>query len=100
MEPDSKITAFHGFSSLKGLKIESKGFDVPDRRTLPWLPDGRVAFWGGWGGSMAIMDFDRGVTIAYVMNDMGADLLGSARSAAYVQAVYRALVGSAGQSTQ
>ncbi|MEV0167407.1 serine hydrolase domain-containing protein [Nonomuraea fuscirosea] len=72
------------------------GFALPDRRTLPWLPDGRVAFWGGWGGSMAIMDFDRGVTIAYVMNDMGADILGSARSAAYVQAVYRALDGSAG----
>lgn len=72
------------------------GFALPDRRTLPWLPDGRVAFWGGWGGSMAIMDVDRGVTIAYVMNDMGADILGSARSAAYVQAVYRALDGSAG----
>ncbi|MDQ1051532.1 hypothetical protein [Streptomyces sp. V4I2] len=28
VEPDSKVTAFHGFSTFKGLKIESKGFDV------------------------------------------------------------------------
>ncbi|MGI5171624.1 hypothetical protein ACQEU3_45495 [Spirillospora sp. CA-253888] len=25
---DSKVTAFHGFSTFKGIKIESKGFDV------------------------------------------------------------------------
>lgn len=28
VEPDSKVTAFHGFSTFKGLKIESSGFDV------------------------------------------------------------------------
>ncbi|XVQ07152.1 hypothetical protein ACQP1W_31565 [Spirillospora sp. CA-255316] len=27
-EPDSKITAFHGFSTFKGIRIESRGFDV------------------------------------------------------------------------
>lgn len=27
-EPDSKVTAFHGFSTFKGIKIESSGFDV------------------------------------------------------------------------
>lgn len=27
-EADSKITAFHGFSTFKGIKIESSGFDV------------------------------------------------------------------------
>ncbi|WP_201760372.1 hypothetical protein [Nonomuraea sp. K271] len=55
------------------------------------MPDGRIAFWGGWGGSMAFTDLDRGVTITYVMNNMGADILGSSRSAAYVQAIYHAL---------
>ncbi|MEU9239059.1 serine hydrolase domain-containing protein [Streptomyces sp. NPDC048385] len=49
------------------------------------------AFWGGWGGSMAIMDLDRRMTIGYVMNNMGADILGSQRAAAYISAVYRAL---------
>ncbi|WP_289512952.1 hypothetical protein [Nonomuraea sp. KC401] len=40
---------------------------------------------------MAFTDLDRGVTITYVMNNMGADILGSSRSAAYVQAIYHAL---------
>ena len=33
-------------------------------------------------------DLDRRLTISYVMNKMGAGLLGSDRTAAYVQAVY------------
>ncbi|MFF0093266.1 hypothetical protein ACFYSF_25355 [Streptomyces canus] len=56
--------------------------ELPDRRTLPWIPDGRVAFWGGWGGSMAIMDLDRRMTISCVVNNMGPDVLGSPRAAA------------------
>lgn len=35
-----------------------------------WVPSGKVATWGGWGGSVAVMDVERGVTIAYVMNKM------------------------------
>jgi CubicO group peptidase (beta-lactamase class C family) len=64
------------------------GFALPDRRTQPWLPGGRIAFWGGWGGSTASADIDRRMTISYVMNRMDADLLGSSRTAAYVGAVY------------
>lgn len=67
------------------------GYALPDRRTLPWIPGGRVAFWGGWGGSMAIMDLDRRMTISYVTNNMGPDILGSPRAAAYVIAAYNAL---------
>ncbi|MGW3943338.1 hypothetical protein [Streptomyces phaeochromogenes] len=67
------------------------GYALPDRRTLSWIPDGRIAFWGGWGGSMAIMDLDRRMTISYVMNNMGADILGSQRAAAYTTAIYRVL---------
>ncbi|MGW0574557.1 hypothetical protein ACWD25_01015 [Streptomyces sp. NPDC002920] len=40
---------------------------------------------------MAIMDLDRRMTISYVMNNMGPDILGSPRAAAYVTAVYSAL---------
>ncbi|MFK4087994.1 serine hydrolase [Kribbella sp. NPDC020789] len=68
------------------------GFALPDPRTLPWIPSGRVAFWGGWGGSMLIADLDRQLTIGYVMNDLGTDLLGGERAAAYVTAIYAALV--------
>jgi CubicO group peptidase (beta-lactamase class C family) len=67
------------------------GYALPDRRALPWIPDGRVAFWGGWGGSLAIMDLERRMTISYVMNNMRPDILGSPPAAAYVNAVYSVL---------
>jgi len=67
------------------------GFALSDPRTLPWIPAGRVAFWGGWGGSMAIVDLDRRATISYVMNRMDADILGSPRAAGYVTAIYQCL---------
>ena len=81
-----------GIDLVNGLPLRwGIGLALSDPRTLPWLPDGRVAFWGGWGGSMAIMDLDRRMTISYVMNNMGADLLGSDRAAAYVDAAYAAV---------
>ncbi|KPM46315.1 hypothetical protein AK830_g137 [Neonectria ditissima] len=56
-----------------------------------WLPSGRICFWGGWGGSMAIVDLDRRLTIAYAMNKMSNTGLGNMAAKAYIQAVYRAL---------
>jgi len=38
-------------------------------RGVPAIPDGRVCWWGGWGGSIAVMDTDRRATYAYVMKD-------------------------------
>jgi CubicO group peptidase (beta-lactamase class C family) len=34
------------------------------------LPEGRVCCWGGTGGSLVIIDVDRRITFAYVMNKM------------------------------
>ena len=59
--------------------------------TVPYVPSGRTFFWGGWGGSLAVMDLDRRLTITYMMNKMGSGLIGSPRSEAYVRAVYEAL---------
>jgi CubicO group peptidase (beta-lactamase class C family) len=67
------------------------GYALPWRETLAWIPDGRICFWGGWGGSMVIMDLDRRLTISYVMNRMAPGVIGSDRSAAYVTAVYDAV---------
>ena len=36
-------------------------------------------FWGGWGGSIAAIDFDRRMSVAYVMNRMDSDLMGDLR---------------------
>ncbi|MFV8183435.1 serine hydrolase domain-containing protein [Streptomyces sp. AF1B] len=82
----------NGTDLVNGLHLRwGIGYALSDRRTLPWIPDGRIAYWGGWGGSMAIIDLDRRMTISYVMNNMGADILGSQRAAAYTTAIYRAL---------
>ncbi|SEL95551.1 CubicO group peptidase, beta-lactamase class C family [Blastococcus sp. DSM 46786] len=59
--------------------------------TVPYVPEGRTFFWGGWGGSLAVVDLDRRLTITYMMNRMGGGLIGSPRSEAYVRAVYDAL---------
>jgi CubicO group peptidase (beta-lactamase class C family) len=58
---------------------------------IPYVPAGRTFFWGGWGGSMIVMDLDRRLTISYLMNRMAPGVLGSDRSEAYVRAVYAAL---------
>jgi CubicO group peptidase (beta-lactamase class C family) len=35
---------------------------------MPSVPDEKICFWGGWGGSMVLINPDRRTTIAYVMN--------------------------------
>jgi len=67
------------------------GYGLPLADTIPYIPDGKICFWGGWGGSLIIMDTDRRLTIAYMMNKMGAGVIGSDRGAQYVQAVYDAV---------
>ncbi|WP_307781831.1 serine hydrolase [Streptomyces sp. MBT65] len=96
LRPDTVKIVFgeqvRGSDLVNGLHLRwGIGYALPHRRTLPWIPDGRIAFWGGWGGSMVVMDLDRRMTISYVMNSMGPDILGSPRAAAYVTAVYKAL---------
>jgi CubicO group peptidase (beta-lactamase class C family) len=67
------------------------GFALGEGATVPYLPPGRVCFWGGWGGSVILMDLDRRVTVSYMMNRMAAGIIGSPRAEAYVRAVYRSL---------
>jgi CubicO group peptidase (beta-lactamase class C family) len=67
------------------------GYGLPQADTIPYIPDDRICFWGGWGGSMIIMDLDRRVTISYVMNKMAPGIIGSDSSRTYVTAIYDAL---------
>ncbi|MCX4781693.1 serine hydrolase domain-containing protein [Streptomyces sp. NBC_01264] len=66
------------------------GFALPGTETFPYVPRGRRCFWGGWGGSVVCMDLERRMTMAYTMNRMGAGVVGSDRTAAYVAAVFDA----------
>ncbi len=67
------------------------GYGLPQRELLPEIPDGKICFWGGWGGSMIVMDVGRRMTFSYMMNRMGAGLVGSGRSAEYGRALYDAI---------
>jgi CubicO group peptidase (beta-lactamase class C family) len=67
------------------------GFGLPQTETVPYIPTGRVCFWGGWGGSSIVMDLDHRLTFSYMMNKMGPGIIGSPRTEAYVRAVYAAL---------
>jgi CubicO group peptidase (beta-lactamase class C family) len=57
----------------------------------PFMPKGKVAFWGGNGGSLIIMDTDNNVTVAYMMNKMGNGTFGNERTAEHVVAIYKSL---------
>ncbi len=46
---------------------------------MPIAPNPRACFWGGWGGSVVINDFDANLTVAYVMNRMGEGTTGDDR---------------------
>jgi CubicO group peptidase (beta-lactamase class C family) len=67
------------------------GFGLPCPESVPAIPDEKVCFWGGWGGSMAVMNPDRGATIAYVMNRMGPGTTGTERTVRYAELIYDAL---------
>jgi CubicO group peptidase (beta-lactamase class C family) len=69
------------------------GYGLPQRDILPWIPDEKICYWGGWGGSMIVMDAGRRMTISYMMNKMGPGIIGSDRSAEYGQAIYDAITG-------
>ena len=66
------------------------GFGINDA-LFPISPNPRAFFWGGWGGSLAIIDLDARVSIAYVMNRMEADLMGDQRGGTVVAAAFQSL---------
>jgi len=67
------------------------GYGLPQRDSVHWIPDEKVCFWGGWGGSMIVMDVGRRATISYMMNKMASGIVGSDRSTEYGRAIYDAL---------
>lgn len=66
------------------------GYGITGAGVVPtWLPEGRICFWSGLGGSVAIMDLDRRMTIVYVMNKLYPVGLGSDLTIEYVKEIYR-----------
>ncbi|WP_040491006.1 EstA family serine hydrolase [Ilumatobacter nonamiensis] len=71
------------------LKI-GMGFGLPSPM-LP-LPNPHTCYWGGWGGSLAIIDMDAKLSYSYVMNKMGDTTTGDPRGAGPLLATYTALM--------
>jgi CubicO group peptidase (beta-lactamase class C family) len=63
------------------------GFALPETESVPYVPQGRCCYWGGWGGSLVIADLDRRLTFSYMMNKMAPGIIGSDRSEDYFRAL-------------
>jgi CubicO group peptidase (beta-lactamase class C family) len=65
-------------------EVQSNGIDLvigmPSKIGVGYvlLPEGRVCFGGGTGGSIVIADVDRRITFAYVMNKMASGTIAAA----------------------
>jgi len=64
------------------------GYGLPWPEVLPFVPEGRVCFGTGAGGSLVIVDADRRMTVAYVMNKMAMSGIVEPIAAALVERVY------------
>jgi CubicO group peptidase (beta-lactamase class C family) len=96
LSPDTISLIFqeqsHGVDLVLGLPLRfGIGYALPETHSVPYVPQGRACYWGGWGGSLILMDLDTRTTISYMMNKMAPGIIGSDRCEAYVQAVHSCL---------
>ena len=57
----------------------------------PLSTNQRSCFWGGWGGSIVVVDLENRMVISYMMNRMGEGTIGDERGIGIVFAAYGAL---------
>jgi CubicO group peptidase (beta-lactamase class C family) len=78
-----------GIDLVLGFRLKiGLGYGLPWPEVLPFVPEGRVCFGSGAGGSLVIADADRRLTIAYVMNRMVPIPIIVPIAAALVEQVY------------
>lgn len=66
------------------------GYGLPSPE-VPISPSGRACYWGGWGGSIVVVDLEQRLCVSYVMNRMGEGTQGDLRGASLVFAAYASL---------
>jgi CubicO group peptidase (beta-lactamase class C family) len=66
------------------------GMGVTSEAT-PISPNPRTCYWGGWGGSIGVIDLDARMSVSYVMNRMDPDSAVDLRSMSVVFSAYAAL---------
>jgi CubicO group peptidase (beta-lactamase class C family) len=65
------------------------GYGLSNPPDMPLGP--RACYWGGYGGSVIIMDLDAELTVCYVMNRMESGLVGDLRGTNIVAATVAGL---------
>jgi CubicO group peptidase (beta-lactamase class C family) len=81
----------NGTDLILGVPIRfGMGYGLPSD-LLPLGPSANTCFWGGWGGSLVLVDLDQRVVISYVMNRMGEGTLGDDRGLGIAMAAFGAL---------
>ena len=65
------------------------GFGLPG--PMIQLPNPNTIFWGGYGGSLIVIDMDAHTTFAYAMNKMGSGTVGDARAFTIIMAMWQGL---------
>jgi CubicO group peptidase (beta-lactamase class C family) len=65
------------------------GYGLPS--PLIPFPNERTLFWGGWGGSLCVIDLELRMSFAYAMNRMDTFALGDLRAVLLVLAAYTAM---------
>jgi CubicO group peptidase (beta-lactamase class C family) len=84
----------HQVDLVLGTKMRlGMGFGLMNE-TIPLSPNPRSCFWGGWGGSLCVIDLDARLSVAYVMNKMAPELMGDLRGGLVAVSAYQALAAA------
>lgn len=70
------------------------GYGLPQPKSAPAVPEGRVCWWTGFGGAIVVNDLDHRVTMAYAPNRLENHMASSPRTDAYVRAAFECLQGA------
>jgi CubicO group peptidase (beta-lactamase class C family) len=66
------------------------GFGLTSKE-LPVGPNPRALYWGGWGGSVVVVDLDARLAFSYVMNRMSEAVMGDPRGLTLALAAFQGL---------
>ena len=80
-----------GLDLVLGVPVRwGMGFGL-NSELMPISPNPNSCYWGGWGGSLAIIDCDARVSVGYAMNRMIASLIDQTRTTQALRLFYQAL---------
>jgi CubicO group peptidase (beta-lactamase class C family) len=81
-----------GVDLVLGIPITfGMGYGINNPAT-PIGPNQNIAYWGGYGGSIVLIDQDARLCISYVMNRMEPGTTGDVRGLSLIMAAYQALI--------